>query len=252
MAEYVYGIARPGTPLPVSDGTAPRLIAAAGKAPAAAAIVSTIPGGELRLGRGELTAHSNVLAAALASGPVLPMRAGIVLADEQEVRDRVLAPHADAFATQLAWFDGKVQVGVRAVYDETILMHEIVRDEPAVAELRRAIAKLPDDATYPQRLQLGELVAAALERRRERDGEDLVAALGPVSVAVSVEPSSHERVALDAAFLVERRREPEFNEVLDAFADGQGGRLRIRVVAPLPPHSFVDVDLGVAAAGGVR
>ena len=252
MAEYVYGIVRPREALAAPDGTSPRLIPATGDHPVAAAIVSAIPDGELRLGRAELTAHADVLASALDGGPVLPMRAGVVLADEQEVRDRLLAPYGDALAAQLDWFDGKVQVGVRAVYDETALMREIVRDEPGVADLRRAIADLPEDATYPQRLQLGELVASAIARRRERDAADLVAALDPLTVAVAVEPPSHEHVALDAAFLVERTRQTEFDEVIDAFAEGQGGRLRIRIVAPLPPHSFVDLDLGAALAGGVR
>jgi hypothetical protein len=62
-----------------------------------------------------------------------------------------------------------------------------------------------------------------------------------VAVAVEVHEPSHERVACHASFLVERDRLPEFDSVVDAFADGQGGRLRFKYTGPLPPHSFVEL-----------
>jgi enoyl-CoA hydratase/carnithine racemase len=86
--------------------------------------------------------------------------------------DRVVAD-ADAasleLAAQLAALDGKVQLTVKGTYDEQALMRAIVKRSPPVAQLRERIRGMPEAAAHFQRIQLGELVAAEVERERERD-----------------------------------------------------------------------------------
>ena len=84
-----------------------------------------------------------------------------------------------------------------------------------------------------------ELVAAAVERRRERDAQRIIDALGEVAIAIEPGQTQHERVAVQASFLVERSRLAEFDEVLEGVAAGFAGLLRFKYTGPLPPHSFV-------------
>jgi hypothetical protein len=112
-----------------------------------------------------------------------------------------------------------------------------------VARLREALQGKPEEATYPERIRLGELVAEALAQKREED-QDFV--LGRISrAAVAVEPGEpmHERMATNASFLVERRRLPEFDRALEDVAAELGGRIRFKYTGPLPPHSFVELSL---------
>jgi hypothetical protein len=241
VAEYVYGVVRPGRAPSAGPGVAGapvRLL----EGDRAAAMVSQIDdGGELLLGRDDLTAHARVLEEALGHGPVLPMRAGIALADEAEVRGRLLEAHGEELRVALERFEGCFQVGVRAVYEEAALMRDAMSLDPQIARLRDVVKGLPEDAAYPQRIRLGELVAEAVERIRQADSAALVELLSQVSEDVEVTPPAHERVALNAAFLLDRARSEEFDRVLEAFAEGQAGRLRVRCIGPLPPHSFVEL-----------
>ena len=82
-------------------------------------------------------------------------------------------------------------------------------------------------------------------RKRETDARSIVEALLQVASAIEVAPPAHERVALSAAFLVQRDRLRAFDEVLEAFAGGQAGRLRFKYTGPLAPHSFVELAGGV-------
>jgi hypothetical protein len=243
MPEYVYGIVERKAPAPAGTGirgSSVRLITDDG----AAALVSELDQRDLRMGREELLAHAHVLENAVATGTVLPMRFGIVMEGEEEVRQRLLQAHADELKAQLERFADKVEVSIRASYDEQRLMREVVAENPEIRRLRNSVQGKPEDATYYERIRLGELVSKAVERKREADSARILEALWPFAADVQVAPPTHERVALNAAFLVERKRLQEFDQVLDGFAGGQAGRLHFKYTGPLPPHSFVELSHG--------
>jgi hypothetical protein len=238
MPDYVYGIVAAGSAPPEGRGLAGapiRVVSDDG----AAALVSKLDERELELGRDEVLAHARVLEEALKRGTVLPMRFGVLMEGDQEIKARLLDAHADDLRDQLRRFDGMVEVNIRATYDEDALMREVLEDNPQIAQLRDSIRGKSEDATYYQRIELGESVAGAVERLREVDAKQIVDALSQVASGVVQAPPAHQRVALSAAFLVARDRLAGFDEVLEAFASGQGGRLRFKYTGPLPPHSFV-------------
>lgn len=243
MPEYVYGVVAADARLPATEGIGGEPVRAVAGDEGVAALVSHLDGpDELRLGREEVLAHSRVLGDVLSSaGPVLPMRLGIVMQGEAEVRERILEPHAPELTDQLEQFRGKFEANVRVVYEESALMRDVVTANPQIAKLREAIQGRDPDGTYYERIQLGQLVSEAVERIRETDAAGLMSALSQVSLAQSVSPPGHERVALSAAFLLDEKQSKEFDEVLEAIAEGQAGRLRFRYTGPLPPHSFVEL-----------
>jgi len=240
LAEYVYGIVS-GTSAPPSGhgiaGAPLHLIAGDG----AAALVSDLPDDNLRLGREEIVTHARVLEDALGRGTVLPMRFGVVLEGPEQVRERILEGHADELTEQLERFAGKVEVNIRVLYEEEPLMREIVARDPQIARLRSGLKGKPEDATYYDRIRLGELVAAAVERAREADAQSILEVLSQHALAAEVGEPPHERVALSASFLVARERLGAFDAALEDIARGQSGRMRFKYTGPLPPHSFVEL-----------
>lgn len=239
MPKYVYGIVSDDAAAPSAQGIAGAPVhTIAGKG--AVAVVSDVPAGELQFGRDEVLVHAEVLAETLSRGTVLPMRFGVVLEGSEEVRERLLDPHATELRDQLGRFEGKVELSVRAVYEEDVLMREVVSEHPEIARAREEMRGKPDDATYFERINLGEMVAGAVERKRESDANEILDQLAPVADAVVVSEPSHERIAVAAAFLVDRTRRDEFDAALDRVAAAQSGRIRFKSVGPLPPHSFVE------------
>lgn len=240
MAHYVYGIVEPNATVPRVKGVrGARVARLAGEE--VAALVSDIGEGQVRLGREEVLAHARVLERALAKGTVLPMRFGIVMSGPEEIRSRLLSEHSAELREQLTELEGKVEVRIRATYDEDALMRAVLAADPRITTLRRALQGRPDDATYYERIRLGELVAAAVERRREEDAHAIIEALARVALAVAPGDTAHERVAVQASFLVERTRLAEFDEVLDGVAAAYGGSIRFKYTGPLPAHSFVEL-----------
>jgi Gas vesicle synthesis protein GvpL/GvpF len=211
-----------------------------------AALVSDVEPGPLVAARG-LRAHWRVLEEAASKATVLPVRFGTVMENENAVVERFLAPRHDHLVAQLAGLSGKVQLSVKAFYDEERLMKGVVQGSPAVAQLRQRVRGRPKAATYYDRIELGELVAGEVERARERDSALVFERLEPLAVAVRREPPGTPDAAVNAAFLVERPRVDEFSEAVARLADEVEGRMRLRYVGPLPPYSFTEEQEAVGA-----
>ena len=234
----VYGIVPAETPLdgaPTGIGGAPVSRVVAG---GLAALVSPVEGDELRATRRDLLSHSAVLEHAVAAGPVLPLRFGIVLRDEDAVAEELLERRHDELTALLERFARLVELRVKAFYVEEAVLRDIVRSDPAIARLNEATRGLPDASTHPQRVRLGEAVAHALAARRERDAHAIFARLRPLAEDAVVE-DTESSLALTASFLVERGRVEDFDTAMDELAREHEGRITFKYLGPLPPHSFV-------------
>jgi Gas vesicle synthesis protein GvpL/GvpF len=142
---------------------------------------------------------------------------------------------------QLNELEGKVELRVRAIYDERALMTEIVSQWPEIARLRAQLRDKPAELTYYERINLGQLVAAAIEQTRERDTDLILDALAPLALANTVEEPEHEHVLARMSFLVERKRMPEFDRAVDELGRGNHDRMSFKYTGPLPAYSFVQL-----------
>jgi hypothetical protein len=234
----VYGIVPAETPV---EGTPPGIAGAPVSRVTAgglAALVSPVEGDELRATRRDLLSHSAVLEHAVAAGPVLPLRFGTVLRDENAVVEELLEPRRDELAALLARFERLVELRVKAFYVEEEVLKEIVRSDPAIARLREATQGVPEAVAHPQRVRLGEAVARALDAQRQRDADSILARLRPLAEDVVVEEADAAR-ALIASFLVDRERVAAFDEAMNELAQAHEGLITFKYLGPLPPHSFV-------------
>jgi len=207
------------------------------------ALTSEVPDAPLEAGRDELMTHARVLERALEHGAVLPMQFGVVLPDDDAIREQLLAPHKPELEAQLQEMDGKGELNVKAIYDEPAILREVLAEDSEIASLRKTIQSQPEDATYYERIRLGELVAAALEAKRERDEHLIITQLAPAAVAMEVAGPIHERMVVNASFLVEEERVQEFEDLLEDLAAEQHPRIGFKLTGPLPPHSFVELSV---------
>jgi len=237
----VYGIVPAETPLdgvPAGVGGAPvgRVVSGG-----LAALVSPVEGEELRATRRDLLSHSAVLERAIAAGPVLPLRFGIVLRDEDAVAQELLEPRRDELAALLERFERLVELRVKAFYDEDAVLREIVRSDPAIARLNEATRGASDATAQAQRVRLGEAVAHALGATCESDSRAVLARLRPLAEDVVVEDGDSS-LAFTASFLVDRGRVEAFDQAMDEIAREHEGRITFKYLGPLPPHSFVSLQ----------
>ena len=187
-------------------------------------------------------AHFDVLSTAFESGTVLPLRFGIVFDGERALVDEFLRPRQKELLALLKELDGKVELRVTAHYREDAILTEAVRQNPRIARLREATQNAPGG--HPALIELGELVAAEVQARTARDARALHERLRPHSVRFEADEEPIAYQLLRASFLVERKRAEKFDSALDEFAADNAGRVDVKLVGPLPPHSFVELKRG--------
>jgi hypothetical protein len=209
-----------------------------------AALVSDLPEGPRRGTRADLEAHARVLSETVDRGAaVIPVRFGMVLDDEDAVRERLLTHQRDHLLELLRSLDGAVQVTLKAMYAEGVLLRDVAEADPRIARLSEATRDRPDAAVHREKVHLGELVAAGIEHQRAADERAVLDRVAPVAEQVIAEEPRHERIAAHAQLLVRRDRLGELDETVGELDAEQGGRLTFRLVGPLPAWSFADLRL---------
>jgi hypothetical protein len=245
---YVYGVLAEAEARALSvkgvEGAEVRTLSRAGLA----ALVSDLEAEALTAAK-EVRAHWRVLEEASTDVTVLPVRFGTVMESDDAVGEQLLEPNAEDLVALLRELSGRVQLSVKADYEQDQLLRGIVSESPHVAALRERLQGLPEEAGYYDRIRLGELVSSEIERRREADRVLALERLEPLAVSAREESVSGAEGAFNLAFLVERDRVDPFSAAVRKLADETGERLRIRYVGPLPPYSFAHAEL---TAGGAE
>jgi hypothetical protein len=137
---------------------------------------------------------------------------------------------------------GQVELRVTAHYREDAILAEAVRENPRIAQLRAATRGGKD--AHPAMLELGELVSSEVQARSARDTRALLERLRPLARRYELDEESIAYQLLRASFLVERKRVKAFDRTLEKFASDNAGRVDVKLVGPLPPHSFVELSHG--------
>lgn len=190
--------------------------------------------------RKDLVAHSAVVDALAAVGPVVPVQFGSVLPDPGSVVEDFLAPHHDRFAGLLEELAGRAQFNLRATYNEAAVLAEVVAQDPEIARLRERTRDVPEEVAYPDRVRLGELVAHAMEAKREHDGNVILDAVLPHAAAHNTRSGSGVEQVVDVAFLVDDEQREAFEDVLEQLAEAMHERARLQLFGPLAPFDFVE------------
>ena len=231
-ALYVYGVVRAGADATEGEGVADAEVGVV-ESGRLAALVSPLPPEGLRLRRRDLRAHLAVLERTFERTTVV--HAG---RHGRRRRGRVAARlprrsrgRAGGGAARL---EGRIQLNVRVDFDEDDVLREIVAGDPEVAAAARRTQEL-GAAGHFARIRLGELVAQALDARRDRDAAAILASSSPPP---RTRWSSPRRAGvLKASFLI---ADPKaFDRELDRLAHEHAPRLQFESIGPLPPAAFV-------------
>lgn len=206
------------------------------------AIAGPAPRDDERGTRDQALAHARVLEATIVDAPVVPFRFGVMVPSAQDVGEDLLLAHHDELAPLLERVGQRVQMTVKATYEEEPLLRAITEAEPQIRRLRDQVRDLPEAESRDARVQLGELVSAAIEQARARDTAALVECLREVTVAGASDPIERELMVCNLPLLVERDRQRELERAVARFAEAHADRMRLRLLGPMPAYSFIYVE----------
>ncbi|HEY2200841.1 MAG TPA: GvpL/GvpF family gas vesicle protein [Solirubrobacteraceae bacterium] len=235
---YVYGIVPAGAPVPDDlhgIGDAQVHVFAHGSI---AAVTSRLPSSRPLGTAADLRAHARVIERIYQSCPVLPMRFGGALADPHAVAAELLEPNSDMFAGALERIDNHEQFTLRGRYRDGAALREVLAEQPKVARMSAWLRERDADTYRLEAIQLGTLVARALEQKQQADMAVMREILEPRVTAIAERVIASPDIAVDAAFLVQRPDRSAFEQAAEELGRRWESRIRLRLVGPLPAYDF--------------
>jgi hypothetical protein len=137
--------------------------------------------------------------------------------------------------------EGRVELGLKAFWYEGVIFQEVVAENPPIRHLRDSLTGRRPEETYYERIRLGEVVEAAIWKKRDEDAEKILSRLRPLGYQSQVNKVVTDRMVLNAAFLVERSRQGEFDAAVKKLDAEMGKRFIFKYVGPVPPYNFVSI-----------
>lgn len=177
--------------------------------------------------RAHLTAHDRVLTEAMAAGPVLPLRFGVIA----DVGGAQVLDDLDVDAVKDRWqlLDGRTEVQLLWDLDEDMAVRRVAHEAPQV-----------QDTTLPA-IDRGRAVAEAMAALAVEDLDRVVARLAEHIVARRA-PENRGTAGARAAVLVDQRDLDALVDACEQLAAEVAAAGTLRHVAGLPPYSFADLQ----------
>jgi hypothetical protein len=210
-----------------------------------AAVVSDTPIAVHEPTRANVLAHERVNETVMRAHTVIPMSFGTVFKTRDDIHELLRSAY-DAFKDVLVKMEDKLEFGLKVLWDRDLIVKELETESEDIRHLKSEISS-QKGSTYFARMQYGRLVDAALQARSERYVHEIFEALRPVSVASRANKPIGDRMIMNAAFLVRRDREADFDAVVKRIG-ATHDKLTFKYTGPWPPYNFVNIRLKLERA----
>ncbi len=205
-----------------------------------AAVVSNSPIIKYSVSRENLLAHEKAIEEVMKEYTVLPVRF-VTIAEDEETVKRILEEEYDRFKDLLDKIKGKKEMGLKAIFNGDDIYKDILEKYEDIKVLKEKIAAFSPEKSHYERMEIGKMVEQALEKEREICKKDILDALSPLAQDAKVNDTYGERMIINAAFLIEKDREVEFDQRVNALSERYGDKIRYKYVGTIPPFNFVNL-----------
>jgi hypothetical protein len=206
------------------------------------AIVSDVPNHKIRPERRYLAAHQAVLRRLMEDSTPLPMSFGII-ADGPRAIQRILSLNQDAFREQFKHVQGKVEMGLRVVWDVPNIFDYFVGIHPELRTERDKYFGTYREPTYEDKIELGRLFDRILSEDREDHTQAVEDILSLYCDEIKRNKCRIEKEVMNLACLVSRDDEARFEKGILEAANLFDNNFAFDYNGPWAPHNFVDIEL---------
>lgn len=189
-----------------------------------------------------LVKHQMVVEAVMGLGyTVIPMRLGTFARDEREVRE-ILGRGSVLVRDISGKVANRIEVNVVATWIDLGATLKEIAEHPSIRQLKAELLANPAGVSLEDQMRVGVKVKELLDQARTGLAADIGAALDPVCADRREHELMDDKMIANIAFLLDRVRQPQFDQAVQGLDTRFSGRLNFRCVGPLPPYSFYTLE----------
>lgn len=209
-----------------------------------AAVISKSPIQKYHVTRDNVFAHTQALeTVAKDHTVVLPVRFCTIATDEETIINKLLKERYQELIQLLQEMQGKIELGLRARWqDMDAIFAEVVEENQTIKKMKEASLREKDkQKKYANSIKVGEMVQKALEQKKTREAQALLDAIKPLSLNYRENQLYGDMNFLNAAFLVDKTKEGDFDKKLSDLQKEHEERTLLIYNSSAVPYSFVEL-----------
>ncbi|HVH89252.1 MAG TPA: GvpL/GvpF family gas vesicle protein [Terriglobales bacterium] len=207
-----------------------------------AAVVSKTPVFIFDPTRENALAHEHVIETVMKANTIIPMSFGTVFRTDDDIRE-VLKSIYPSLKDVLKQMANKLEFGLKVTWDRDRIVEELKRENEEIHRFQHELTRKHLQSTYFARMQLGRMIDKALAERAAEVVREIYDGLRAVCVASRDNKVIGDKMIMNAAFLIQKDKEAEFDAAVNAVAQKFGDRLNFKYTGPWPPYNFVNIRL---------
>jgi hypothetical protein len=208
------------------------------------AVVSDAEMKDYPITRENTITHQRVIEEVMQSyPPVLPVSFGTVAENSNVIKEKMLEAKQDELLDALCDIEGKVELNLKAIWlDMAGIFQKVVQENPDLAKIKRSAGGRILGRN--QAIEIGKLVADAIEARREKIKGEILALLEDIVVDRKDTPLLGEQMIFNLALLVPENKQKTFDKVVRNLDEKyQAENAYFKYIGPTPAFNFVKVKV---------
>jgi len=208
-----------------------------------AVVVSSSPIVKYPVFSDNVMAHQKVLEEVMKEFTILPVRFCTIAEQEEAIREKVLKARYEEFKNLLFRMQDKVEFGVRAMWaNVSEIFEEIAKENEEIKRLKEELlGSKSKQKSYAGRMKIGEMVQKALGVKKEKEKKAMLKVLSPIAENIRENRILGDRNFLNAAFLLKKQREEEFDKKMAELEKQYSPRVKFIYIGPVPICNFVEI-----------
>ena len=205
-------------------------------------VISSHPVTKFVVDRENMLTHEKVIEKVMQEfDSVLPVRFGTMASNADEIRN-LLDRRYREFKNLLRDMDHKVELGVKGIWKNMdVIFKEIVEENKDIKKAKERIEEEAGKKNIRAKMEVGKIVEGALAGKKEKEAEQIVDALRRISFEHRLNKTIGDEMFINAAFLVDKGREKEFDNIMDDLGEEYKDRIKFRYAGPLPVFNFANL-----------
>lgn len=203
-------------------------------------VVSDHPLTKVTVNRENMLLHERVIEEVMKEFPsVLPVKFSTITNNDEDIR-KILRKRYDEFKEALVRMNGKIEFGVKGVWKNIeSIFQDIVQGNTSIMNLKRIIQEDKRAQTFEAKAELGRMVEDALINRKRKEADRILTKLNGTASDYKVHTCPLDKMFLNAAFLLSREKEAEFDALIQKFQEEEN--IKLLYTGPFPVFNFINI-----------
>jgi Gas vesicle synthesis protein GvpL/GvpF/DnaJ domain len=190
----------------------------------------------------DLVTHQFVIEKVMERFTILPVKFGTMIETEDEAVKFLEKGYA-LLSNELHRIEGKIELDVVASWELPTILPSIYRHNDQIQRKQSEIARQGAKVSLEERVALGKLIEQALKTRKATYHQLILQTLKDETDDICLHDLASEEMIFNAAFLLEKRKEEFFHQLVHSLDRKLENTVNFRLVGPLPLYSFSTILL---------